>query len=283
MSTCSCSASTSSSKSKSSNQEKHKQELENESLKISIKSLHLGNTLEVKKLEADSLESSRCNSNMSNHTNSQLSPTSSTSPIEMIPTREVANKINPMPVLSEQSKILLDCQLMRQRALEKARLKSDEELGVKIPNNIKRLIMPISSLNKEAELKSNTSNDNNFRKLELVATRAEETGKKFESKTETDSENDEIDSPAPLAKSETFDDEIKKNYSTSPASSSSLSASPLSKRQSFKIKITKLLLPTSSVSPSARSTKSPSPTTPLSLAKKLSSTGILKSIFNFDI
>ena len=41
-----------------------------------------------------------------------------------------------------------------------------------------------------------------------------------------------------------------------------------------------MLSPSSSVSPSARSTKSPSPTTALSIARKISGTGILKSILN---
>jgi len=228
-----------------------------------------------KKLDTNLFESNS-DSNISNH----LSPASTS--------ESSSNNYEKVPIIKEQSKIIIDCQLMRQRALEKARLKSDEELGVKVPNNIKRLIMPISSLsNKPLE----NDNVNNFRNLEIVSTKTVNTSlemNKFESKTETDSEveedkNEQI-TPAPLAKSETFEniDEIKKSatFSTSPGSSSSMSPSPLSKKQSFKIKISKLLSNSSSVSASSRSTKSPSPSNPLSLAKKIGGSGILKSIFS---
>ena len=306
MSACSCSTSTASSSYKWPHQKENQMKTPSKSsINQQSKSEHASSStpeaasaardllqttssvLSISSRKLDTVSISRSNSNLSNH----LSPISNSGSSSNSSSTNDENKpSNNMSIINEQSKIIMDCKLMRQRALERARLKSDEELGVKIPNHIKRLIMPISSLSIE---KSTTSE--HIRNIELLPGKSSEhstkMNMKFESKTETDSEKEDgaIAIPAPLAKSETFDnmDDAKKHnnhhhisYSISPASSSSLSASsPVSKKQSLKVKISKFLSPSSSLSPSSRSTKSPSPTA-LSLAKKISNTGILKSIFN---
>ena len=101
------------------------------------------------------------------------------------------------PVFNEPATILLDCSMIRQRALEKARLKSDEELGLKIPQHIKRLMSPPASTH------PSRLSDECVRKLKIIGNNSRIDNAKprnaimlareFESKTETDSEASDRD------------------------------------------------------------------------------------------
>ena len=210
--------------------------------------------------------------------------------------------------LGSENKLGLDCELIRQRALERAKLKSDEELGLKIPHNIKRLIMPA------------TANDlsNEPRRIEIVQTKDDrQFTREFESKTETDSEDEEVrrrafidenqtpqhdyqeiqedlesqikrNITAPLAKSETFenfDEDSALSFTFIPKQqnffehiSIERSSSPV-KKFDLKNKLSKFWSPSSSPRPKS---PSPSPTvaSSTSFTKRLSSgSGVFKTLF----
>lgn len=229
------------------------------------------------------------------------------------PESSITNVTNP-----EQSKILLDCNLIRKRALEKARLKSDEELGLNTKNDFVFAFKSPESINSVKKHGESTP-----RKLEFVNNRSALSPKINESKTETDSEDDlfidddnnimkklilnDFDteysisemneqkketSPAPLAKSETFEaieEEKLRQKATSKFNRDQ--ETNASKRQGFKNKLTKLLAPTvlspqlqtSSMSPASIITTSNSLNlTPKKVSPKItaSGSGILKSIFS---
>lgn len=99
---------------------------------------------------------------------------------------------------TEHSKIILETNLIRQRALEKARLKSDEELGLKLSRNDFSIITPKTNTTPGPKLDEVV-----IRKLEFIDRRVNNRNprepsprnglilsSKYETKTETDSEVD---------------------------------------------------------------------------------------------
>ena len=187
--------------------------------------------------------------------------------------------------MSKEQKIILDCHLIRKRALEKARLKSDEELGLDVPQNIKKLIMPLKTAQNEPNRPLKIITSSLHSNLDSYLPRE---AKKFESKTETDSEN-EGDADAPLAQSETFEtlDELNKNEHKlklnrpgSEQNAQTASNQPANKKTSIRSRITKFLSPNSPSSKSQSKSPSPNPSPNTSALKKLSPTGGILKLFN---
>jgi hypothetical protein len=100
-----------------------------------------------------------------NHQN-QLSNNQSPSQNETTQSDQYVENNYNANVINEK-KLIMDCHIIRQRALEKARLKSDDELGIRMPQNIKRLIMPLNLGKAETSVGEKNNSENQTIKNEI--------------------------------------------------------------------------------------------------------------------